>query len=102
MAMTCTQCRDGEMEPARVPSRSRGLRSVGYAAVITALLLAVVGTGWGLAAMRGGAGTHDWLPGLVRVVLVWVVSSPVLIIGIALVCPKKDAWRCAQCGSIVH
>ncbi len=51
------------------------------------------GSGWGLAAIGGGSGTLDWLSGLTRVVLVWVLSSPFLIIGVTLVLPKKNVWR---------
>ncbi len=96
--MTCTHCHDGAMEPASVPSTAHGLRTIGYAAAIGAVVMAVAGTGWGLGAMQGGSGTHDWLSGLTRVVLVWVVSSPVLIIGLTLVCSKKTVWRCQHCG----
>ena len=98
--MTCKSCSEGEMHQTEVPRGSGGLLTIGYAATIGAVLMLGVGTGWGLATMGSGPGSIDWLSGVTKVALVWILSSPFLIIGVALVFPKKTVWRCQNCDYI--
>ena len=87
------------MERTEVPRWSGWQRKTGYAATVISVMILGGGTGWGLATMSSGS--VDWLSGVIRVVSVWIVSSPFLIVGVALVFPKKTVWRCQHCDYIL-